>query len=126
MKKVRPLTMKLWRDPSVESALTLWNPPGAAARPAMLVVPGGGYGCVCVETEGGPIAQRFAELGFQTFYLQYRVAPHRFPAPQQDLLRAIRLIRANAAAWGVRKNEIAVCGFSAGGHLGASAGTIGR
>lgn len=123
---MRPLTMKLWRDPAIESALTLWNAPGAAARPAMLVVPGGGYGNVCVETEGIPIAQRFAELGFQAFYLQYRVKPHRFPAPQQDILRAIRLIRANAAAWGVRKNEVAVCGFSAGGHLCASAGTIWR
>lgn len=92
------------------------------ARPAMLVVPGGGYSSVCRFTEGVPIAERFASLGFQAFILHYHVAPNRFPKPQEDILRAIKLIRANAAAWNVIPDNIAAVGFSAGGHLCASAG----
>lgn len=93
-------------------------------HPAILVIPGGGYGGVCEASEGEPIARRFNELGFHTFVLQYRVAPNRFPKPQQDAIRAMRLIRHNAEEWGVIPNRIAACGFSAGGHLTACLGTI--
>ena len=86
--------LPLWKDPAVESNLTVCSfPDHDSRRPAVLVVPGGGYGVVCRSTEGNPIADRFANLGFRTFILHYRVSPHRFPEPQQDILRAIRLIR---------------------------------
>ena len=115
----------LWQDSDIESDLTVCefseNDP---VRPAILVVPGGGYGGVCRSTEGDPIAARFAGLGFRTFILHYRVAPNRFPIPQQDIIRAIRMIRYHAADWRVYPDQLAVCGFSAGGHLCASAGII--
>lgn len=98
--------------------------PDRKERPAILVIPGGGYGCVCEATEGEPIARHFNQLGFHAFVLHYRVAPHRFPEPQQDAFRAIRLIRANAERWGVLPHQLAVCGFSAGGHLAASTGIM--
>lgn len=93
-------------------------------RPTILVIPGGGYVNVCERTEGEAIARRFNELGFHAFVLEYRVAPHRFPEPQQDAMRALRLIRYRAAEWGVITDRIAVCGFSAGGHLAGCMGTI--
>ena len=107
---------------SEESYLTPYLLEGR--HPAILVIPGGGYGCVCERSEGEPVARRFNELGFHAFVLQYRVAPHRFPEPQQDAIRAMRLIRHNAEAWGVIPDRIAACGGSAGGHLTACLGTI--
>jgi len=54
--------------------------------------------------------------------LDYRVKPYRYPAPQQDAARAVRHVRVHAAQYGVKPDRIAVLGFSAGGHLAASAG----
>ena len=90
-------------------------------RGAVLVCPGGGYGSRA-EHEGGVIARRFNEDGFHAFVVHYRVAPHRHPAPLFDVARAIRIIRHNAEEWKVEPSKIAVCGFSAGGHLTASLG----
>lgn len=114
----------LWNNVDKSISIMRWKRSGNVDRPAMLVVPGGGYSCVCNATEGIPIAERFAGLGFQVFVLNYRVAPARYPLPQQDILRAIKLIRANAAAWHVIKNNLAVVGFSAGAHLCACSATI--
>ncbi|MBR4220670.1 MAG: polysaccharide deacetylase family protein [Victivallales bacterium] len=116
--------LPLWKDVDASISLTRYVREDTVDRPVMLVVPGGGYACVCRSTEGTPIAERFASLGFQAFILNYRVAPERFPKPQQDIFRAIKLIRANAKEWHVLKDNIAVVGFSAGGHLCISAGLL--
>lgn len=89
---------------------------------AVVVCPGGGY-FLRAEHEGEPVARRLNEFGIHAFVLDYRVAPHRHPAPQHDAQRAIRLVRRHAAAWHVRPDRIAILGFSAGGHLAATAGT---
>lgn len=118
-------TIKLWRDELIEATLILPEmQPFAPLAPAMLVVPGGGYGGVCMQTEGHPIAERFTQLGFRTFILTYRVAPNPFPAPLQDAMRAVRYIRANAAKFRIKPDMVAAVGFSAGGHLVASLATI--
>ena len=117
-------SIKLWKNGTDESMLFRTLTPVEGPKPAMLVIPGGGYACVCHDWEGTPIAERFEELGFRTFILRYRVSPHRFPEPQQDAIRAMRLIRGNAAKWVVIPDNIAVVGFSAGGHLACSLGTI--
>lgn len=114
--------MPLWPDSGMTASLTPYLLSGV--RPAVLVIPGGGYGCVCMDSEGEPVARRFNELGYHAFVLNYRVAPHRFPAPQQDAVRAMRTIRRNAEAWGVIRDRVAVCGFSAGAHLAGCLGTI--
>ena len=84
-----PATILLWTDPGKNAApapeLCCYLLPGEKnPRPAVLVIPGGGYGCVCESTEGEPIARKFNELGFHAFVLHYRVAPHRFPEPQEE------------------------------------------
>lgn len=114
--------VSLWKDSSIASFLSCRLRNDGKIRPAILVIPGGGYGCVCINEEGYPIAEKFDEMGFQTFVLQYRVSP--FPAPQMDALRAIRLIRKNAKEWGADPHHLAVCGFSAGGHLAGCCGTL--
>lgn len=118
-------TIRLWPDSDIPSSLTRHIRPDDIVRPAVLVIPGGGYEVVCEEMEGSPIANRFDELGYQTFVLNYRVAPNNpWPATYDDAVRAMRLIRGRAVEWHLYPDAIAVCGFSAGGHLAASLGTV--
>lgn len=101
--------------------LDLYPLEGERVRGAVLVCPGGGY-VGRAQHEGQPIAACYNAAGFHAFVLQYRVAPNHHPAPLLDVSRALRLVRYNAAAWRVDPDHIAVCGFSAGGHLTASLG----
>ncbi len=97
---------------------------GSRPRPLVIVAPGGGYSTVCVESDGDRIAARYNAAGFHAAVLRYSVSPHCFPEPQRDMLLAVGLCRKNACQWGILEDRIALCGFSAGGHLCASAGTL--
>lgn len=91
-------------------------------RPAVMVCPGGGYGG-CSAREGDPVALSYLAAGFHAFVLTYSLGEKAaFPGPLVDLSRAMALCRAHAGEWGVIPDQIAVCGFSAGGHLAASLG----
>jgi acetyl esterase/lipase len=104
-------------DPSPELA-------NLSVRPAVLVLPGGGYAGTS-DREADPIALSFLAHGFQAFVLRYSVVPFAaFPNSLCDASRAMALIRDHAAAWRLDPNKVAVCGFSAGGHLAASLGTL--
>ena len=85
-------------------------------RPAIVVVPGGGYSHHG-EREMETIALRFMAHGFNAFVVRYRFAPHRFPAPQQDAAAAMAYVREHAAELHTNPDRIALMGFSAGGHL---------
>ena len=101
--------------------MSLLDHPRTKKSGLVLVLPGGGYHDRA-PYEGVPVAEKFNELGWHAATLEYRVFPSIFPAPQQDAVRALKLIRSRAAEWGVDK--IAILGFSAGGHLAACTGTI--
>ncbi len=90
----------------------------------ILILPGGGYRNCVMEREGCRVAEKFRSFGFNTAVLKYRVAPHRYPAPQRDVLRAVKLLRARAEMWQFDPAHVAVLGFSAGGHLAGCAGTL--
>lgn len=94
---------------------------GEQKRGAVLICPGGGYGFTS-EREAEPIALEFNAAGFHAFVLYYSVAPRKHPQPLLDVSRAIRILRENAEEWNILTDKIAVCGFSAGGHLAASLG----
>ncbi|GGF83681.1 alpha/beta hydrolase [Paenibacillus aceti] len=94
---------------------------GEQKRGAVLICPGGGYGYTS-EREAEPIALEFNAAGFHAFVLHYSVAPRKHPQPLLDVSRSIRLIREHAEEWNIVKDKIAVCGFSAGGHVAASLG----
>lgn len=89
--------------------------------PAIIICPGGAY-IRKADHEGGPIAKWLNSLGINAFVLDYRVAPYRNPYPLMDLQRAIRFVRYNHEKFKVNPEKIGVLGFSAGGHLAASAG----
>lgn len=84
-------------------------------RPAVLVIPGGGYRW-CSQRESEPIALKFLAEGFNAFVLKYTV-PSVFPTPLNEAEWAISTIRQNAKEFFVDGSKIAVCGFSAGAHL---------
>jgi acetyl esterase/lipase len=93
-------------------------------RPAVLVLPGGGY-TVTSDREADPVALSFLAQGFHAFILRYSVGPRAtFPNPLCDVSRALQHVRKHADGWNVRADQIAVCGFSAGGHLAACLGTL--
>jgi len=88
-------------------------------RPAVLVLPGGGY-FYKEPAEGERVALSYNAAGFHAFVLDYCVEPHVHPYPLLSAAKAMELIRKNAKEWYVNPDMIAVCGFSAGGHLAAT------
>ncbi|MCP4398865.1 MAG: alpha/beta hydrolase [bacterium] len=94
---------------------------GEQARGLVLICPGGGYHFTSPR-EAEPVAMQFMAAGRHAAVLWYSVAPRRHPQPLLDLSRAVCLIREHAEDWQVDPQKIAVCGFSAGGHLSASLG----
>ena len=97
---------------------------GKAVGTAVVVCPGGGYTRLAIEHEGSLVAARLNAAGVTAFVLHYRLLEYGHPAPLRDVLRAIRLVRSRASEFGVRPERIGVMGFSAGGHLAASAATL--
>ena len=96
--------------------------PNVEKRPAVVVCPGGGYN-FCSPREGDPVAFQFMAQGYNTFVLEYSCGENAvFPNSLLDLCAVMKLIRENAEEWGVIEDQIAVLGFSAGGHLTASLG----
>jgi acetyl esterase/lipase len=92
-------------------------------RPIVLICPGGGYEFTS-DREAEPIAMKLLAEGIHACILRYAVAPARFPTALAQAAKAVALIRENAADWHVAPDQIAVMGFSAGGHLAASLGTF--
>ncbi len=92
---------------------------GAYARPAVIVFPGGGYGC-CSEREAERIAIGYNSAGFNAFVVEYALDPNRHPEPIKDAASAIKLVRDNHQKYNINPDQIVVIGFSAGGHLAAS------
>jgi acetyl esterase/lipase len=112
-----------------QPALFVYLPPKETATGAAVVIcPGGGYGILAITHEGFDVAKRFNEMGVAAFVLKYRLPSdetmiNKEIGPVQDAQRAIQLVRERAAEWGVDKKRVGIIGFSAGGHLAATAGT---
>ena len=87
-------------------------------RPAMLVIPGGGYS-FCSRREAEPIALRFMSEGFNCFVLNY-TCKKPYPIPHEEVAMAIDYINKHAAELNIIKGCVSLIGFSAGGHLAAS------
>ncbi len=150
----QPLELELWpegvpgapSDPSAEvvwgeapdrhvrdvhqPTLTVYRPEGAVgAGAAVVICPGGGYGVLAHDKEGHEIALWFAERGVTGVVLKYRLPRPKghvygHTAPLADATRALELVRENAEAWGIDRDRVGIMGFSAGGHLAASASTL--
>lgn len=126
-------------------ALIALTPPAAgdAPRPAVILVPGGGFEFLSMDNEGYQVAERLKRLGVRVFILKYRTLPlpggfqgfhdaiaftfagrpraqgpidiqSALPDAMADAEAALRAVRANAKAYGVDAARVGLLGFSAG------------
>jgi acetyl esterase/lipase len=127
-----PETILLWPDGAPGAlgqedgdrpTLTIFRarqPSGAS----VVVAPGGGYAALASNHEGRQVANLLNAAGVTAFVLKYRLGPrYHHPIELGDAQRAIRLVRARAQEFGLAADRIGMMGFSAGGHLTATAGT---
>jgi len=111
-------------DDGDRPTLTLYRANGRGAGTAVIVAPGGGYVNLAMNHEGRQVANWLNSLGVTAFVLKYRLGPkYHHPIELGDAQRAIRLVRSRAQEFGIQPDRVGMMGFSAGGHLTASAGT---
>lgn len=91
--------------------------------PAVLILPGGAYQWVSPR-EAEPVAMRFLSRGFSCFILNYSCTPSRFPVALREAALAMRYIRSHADEFAVDGDKVIALGFSAGGHLCGTLGTL--
>ena len=105
-------------DPAERPRIEIHRPaqPLGSPCPAVLVFPGGGY-VTRAPHEADPFAEFFAQHGYVGIVCHYRVKPHYYPAPMADAARAIRMVRHIASEQDIASDQLAILGFSAGGHL---------
>ena len=113
----KPATLNLMILPHLEN-ITM-----RPDRPMVIVVPGGAY-YFCSDREAEAIALKFLAEGIHAAVLRYSVAPNRFPTAALELAWSIRYCREHAAEWHLKPDAISICGFSAGGHLAGTLGTL--
>ncbi len=95
--------------------------PGTSVGTAVIACAGGSYARLAMENEVAGVVHALTSRGVAVFALKYRMVEYGHPAPLQDVLRAIRLVRSRASEFGIDPNRIGLFGASAGGHLAASA-----
>jgi acetyl esterase/lipase len=99
-----------------------------ATGQAVIICPGGGYAYLSYNWEGSDVAKLLNSKGIAAIVLKYRlpnaksnITPHL--SPLMDAKQAVRIVRANADKWNIKKNNIGIMGFSAGGHLASTLAT---
>ena len=92
-------------------------------RWGVLILPGGGYRCIA-PAESEPVALAFVAAGVQAFVLSYSLLPQGWPQQFLEGAAALAWMRAHAGDYGFRPDRVAVCGFSAGGHLAGCLATL--
>ena len=95
---------------------------------AVVICPGGGYRGTAIDHEGLMVAKALNAVGVSAFVLKYRTPNDttcidKSLAPLQDAQQAIRFVRQNAMKFQVNPSKVGIMGFSAGGHLAATAAT---
>lgn len=103
-------------------AITAYTPDSRSRDCAVLCFAGGAYNGRG-DHEGDAYARFFAQNGITAFVVDYRVNPHRFPAPLQDARRAVQWVRHHAGEYGIDRDKVVIIGSSAGGHLVALTST---
>lgn len=119
----------LTRPAGAAGTLTCWHtatPPKLRVRrcrPAVLILPGGAYEH-CSHRESEPVALRFTAMGYAVFSLVYSCAPFTYPTALREAAMAMRYIRTHAEEYEADPQRVAALGFSAGGHLCGTLGTL--
>lgn len=116
------------RDVSVPT-LTVYRPDAAKANgTAVIICPGGGYALLAAGHEGSDVAKLFTSWGITACVLKYRlpndaIMENKTIGPLQDAQTALELVRKHASKWKIDPAKVGIMGFSAGGHLAATAST---
>ena len=95
-----------------------------ATGQSVVICPGGGYAKLSMDQEGYLMAQWLAKNGITGVVLEYRLPNGHKEVPLEDVVEAIRIVRKKAKKWNLDPAKVGVMGFSAGGHLAASASNI--
>ncbi|HEY5979174.1 MAG TPA: alpha/beta hydrolase [Microlunatus sp.] len=103
----------------VASLITSYPAAGGGPRPAVLVLPGGGYATLA-DHEGHDYAEWLRGLGLHAFVLRYPVAPARHPEPVTVAAAGLAYVRSGDHGLAVDPLRSGVIGSSAGGHLAGS------
>ena len=97
--------------------------PAQATGQAVVICPGGGDISLAYGHEGLDVAEWMNEHGITAVVLRYRMPNGHPEIPLKDAQTALKLVRQKAADWHVDPNRVGIMGFSAGGHLAATAAT---
>ncbi len=97
--------------------------PGMKEKPMVIVCPGGGYQFRS-DREAEPIATQLMAAGIHVGILNYSVDTYRYPVAALEAAQAVREVRRHAAEWHVIPDQVYIMGFSAGGHLACTLGTL--
>lgn len=130
-----PETIVLWPNgapgakgtrPEDTPRVDVYLPTGKSCGAGVVVLPGGGYGGLAADHEGKQIAQFYNSLGMTAFVAFYRLGSQGYhhPIEMNDAKRAVRWARANAGKYSLDPARIGLIGFSAGGHLASTVGTL--
>lgn len=96
-----------------------------ATGQAVVILPGGGYGKVCIEREGFKLAEHFKSIGVTALVVKYRLPNNGHKeVPLEDAQAALRYARKNAKKLGIDPTKVGIVGSSAGGHLAAYTSTF--
>lgn len=112
-----------------QPSLSIYLPrPELANGTAVIICPGGSYSGVWMKIQGSDVAKEMNAKGVAAFVLKYRIPDDKTMidksiGPLQDAQQAIKTVREHAVEWRIDTNRIGIMGFSAGGHLAATAGT---
>lgn len=126
--EIKPDGVLVIHQISKPSIAVFLPPKRKATGTAVVIFPGGGYSVNAYQHEGIDVAKQLVKMGIAAFVVKYRIPeaatmPEPSIGPLQDAQQAIKRVRENAKSWGIDPNRVGVLGFSAGGHLAASAGT---
>ncbi|ADW69314.1 alpha/beta hydrolase [Granulicella tundricola] len=105
--------------------LAVYLPYANPTHTAVIVAPGGGYQHLSMQKEGSDVAHWLNAHGVAAFVLKYRLGPkYHHPIELGDAQRALRLVRSGAQSYGIDPTRVGMWGFSAGGSLAATTGTL--
>ncbi len=109
--------------------ITIFQPEKSIGKnTAVIICPGGGYAILAYNLEGTTVAKILNSWGVTAIVLKYRlpsdeIMKDKSVGPIEDAQRAIQYVRENAAQLNINAQKIGIMGFSAGGHLAATAST---
>lgn len=109
--------------------ITIFQPEKSLGpKTAVIICPGGGYSILAYNLEGTEVAKILNSWDVTAIVLKYRlpsdeIMKDKSIGPLQDAQRALQYVRENAESLNINPEKIGIMGFSAGGHLAATAST---